>query len=116
MSTLINEKKAPFFTENIVAWLPSNDYFYRNFYTGKQRWNYSSLDDPKLVEIAEKARFETDPAKYAGYAKQLNAMAFDLMAQIPIWQASQDAVMVPSLDGYVYQFHRQVDFRDVSRK
>ena len=116
MSTLINEKKAPFFTENIVAWLPSNDYFYRNFYTGNQRWNYSSLNDPKLVEIAEKARFETDPAKYAAYAKQLNAMAFDLMAQIPIWQASQDAVMVPSLDGYVYQFHRQVDFRDVRRK
>ncbi len=116
MATLINEKKAPFFTENIVAWLPSNDYFYRNFYTGKQRWNYSSLDDPKLVEIAEKARFESDPAKYAAYAKQLNAMAFDLMAQIPIWQASQDAVMVPSLDGYVYQFHRQVDFRDVARK
>ncbi|MGI4778140.1 MAG: ABC transporter substrate-binding protein [Janthinobacterium lividum] len=116
MATLINEKKAPFFTENIVAWLPSNDYFYRNFYTGKQRWNYSSLDDPKLVEIAEKARFESDPARYAAYAKQLNAMAFDLMAQIPIWQASQDAVMVPSLDGYVYQFHRQVDFRDVARK
>jgi len=116
MSTLINEKKAPFFTENIVAWLPSNDYFYRNFYTGNQRWNYSSLNDPKLVEIAEKARFESDPAKYATYAKQLNAIAFDLMPQIPIWQASQDAVMVTSLDGYVYQFHRQVDFRDVSRK
>ena len=116
MATLITEKKTPFFTENIVAWLPSNDYFYRNFYTGNQRWNYSSLNDPKLVEIAEKARFETDPAKYAAYAKQLNAMAFDLMAQIPIWQASQDAVMAQSLDGYVYQFHRQVDFRDVSRK
>ena len=116
MATLINEKKAPFFTENIVAWLPSNDYFYRNFYTGNQRWNYSSLNDPKLVEIAEKARFESDPAKYAAYAKQLNALAFELMPQIPIWQASQDAVMVPSLDGYVYQFHRQVDFRDVSRK
>ncbi len=116
MSTLINEKKAPFFTENIVAWLPSNDYFYRNFYTGNQRWNYSSLNDPKLVEIAEKARFETDPGKYAAYAKQLNAMAFDLMAQVPIWQASQDAVMAPSIEGYVYQFHRQVDFRDISRK
>ena len=34
MSTLINEKKVPFFTEGIVAWLPSMDYFYRNFYTG----------------------------------------------------------------------------------
>ena len=116
MATLISEKKAPFFTENIVAWLPSNDYFYRNFYTGNQRWNYSSLNDPKLIEVAEKARFESDPAKYATYAKQLNAMAFDLMAQIPIWQASQDAVMAPSVDNYVYQFHRQVDFRDVSRK
>src|SRR6201995_4632544 len=33
MSTAINEKKLPFFTEGIVAWLPSTDYFYRNFYT-----------------------------------------------------------------------------------
>ena len=116
MSALINEKKAPFFTENIVAWLPSTDYYYRNFYTGNQRWNYSSVNDPKLTEIAEKARFESDPAKYTTYSKELNAIAFDLMAQIPMWQASQDAVMAPSLDGYVYQFHRQIDFRDVSRK
>ena len=43
MSTQINEKKLPFFTEGIVAWLPSTDYFYRNFYTGDQRWNYSSI-------------------------------------------------------------------------
>ena len=45
MSTLINEKKVPFFTEGIVAWLPSMDYFYRNFYIGPIRWNYSSLDN-----------------------------------------------------------------------
>src|SRR5579871_3646572 len=32
MSTQINEKKLPSFTEGIVAWLPSPDYFYRNFY------------------------------------------------------------------------------------
>ncbi|MBQ8105006.1 MAG: ABC transporter substrate-binding protein, partial [Afipia sp.] len=44
MSTLINEKKVPFFTEGIIAWLPSTDYFYRNFYTGNQRWNYSSIN------------------------------------------------------------------------
>jgi peptide/nickel transport system substrate-binding protein len=54
--------------------------------------------------------------KYATYSKQLNAMAFDLMAQIPIWQPNQDAVMAQSIDGYVYQFHRQIDFRDVLRK
>ena len=37
MSTAINEKKLPFFTEGIVAWLPSMDYFYRNFYIRRDR-------------------------------------------------------------------------------
>ena len=64
MSTQINEKKLPFFTEGIVAWLPSIDYFYRNFYIGDQRWNYSSIDNPELTATAQAARFEPDKAKY----------------------------------------------------
>jgi peptide/nickel transport system substrate-binding protein len=116
MSTMISEKKLPFFMEGVVAWLPSNDYFYRNFYTGEQRWNYSSINNPELMEIANKARFEQDPAKYEGYARKLNAIHFDQLPQIPIWQPNQDAVMAPSVDGYVYQFHRQVDYRDLSRR
>jgi peptide/nickel transport system substrate-binding protein len=116
MSTLVSEKKLPFFTEGIVAWLPSNDYFYRNFYTGNQRWNYSSIDNAELETIANKARFEQDKAKYEAYALQLNAIHFAEMPQIPLWQPNQDAVMAPSIDNYVYQFHRQVDYRDVTRK
>jgi peptide/nickel transport system substrate-binding protein len=116
MSTLINEKKVPFFTEGIVAWLPSMDYFYRNFYIGPIRWNYASLDDAKITEWAQAARFEADKAKYASYGKDLNTRHFELMPQIPLWQPAQDAVMASSIDGYVYQFHRQIDFRDLSRK
>ncbi|WP_316232196.1 ABC transporter substrate-binding protein [Bradyrhizobium sp. SZCCHNR1051] len=116
MSTAINEKKLPFFTEGIVAWLPSTDYFYRNFYTGKQRWNYSSTDNAELEKIAQEARFEADKAKYEEQGKALNAIHFDQMFQIPIWQAAQDAVMQPTMDGYVYQFTRQVDYRNLSRK
>jgi len=116
MSTAINEKKLPFFTEGIVAWLPSTDYFYRNFYTGKQRWNYSSTDNAELEKIAQTARFEADKAKYEEEGKELNAIHFDQMFQIPIWQAAQDAVMQPTVDGYVYQFTRQVDYRNLSRK
>jgi peptide/nickel transport system substrate-binding protein len=115
MSTQINEKKLPFFAEGIVAWLPSTDYFYRNFYTGNQRWNYSSIDDPELVAIAQEARFETDKIKYEEDGKKLNAIHFSEMPQIPLWQPSQDAVMAPSIVGYTYQFHRQVDYRDLSR-
>jgi peptide/nickel transport system substrate-binding protein len=116
MSTLISEKKVPFFTEGIVAWLPSPDYFYRNFYTGNQRWNYSSIDDPEINRLAGEARFERDPAKYDDAARALNRRALALMPQIPLWQANQDAVMLPTVAGYTYQFHRQVDYRDLSRR
>lgn len=116
MSTLINEKKVPFFTEGIVAWLPSTDYFYRNFYTGNQRWNYSSINNPDLADIAQGARFETDKAKYEEAGRKLNAMHVDLMPQIMLWQPNQDAVMAPSIEGYTYEFHRQVDYRNMSRK
>jgi peptide/nickel transport system substrate-binding protein len=116
MSTQINEKKLPFFTEGIVAWLPSSDYFYRNFYTGNQRWNYSSINNAELTAIAQEARFEPDKAKYDEDGKKLNAIHFAEMPQVALWQPSQDAVMATSLDGYTYQFHRQVDYRDLHRK
>jgi peptide/nickel transport system substrate-binding protein len=116
MSTAINEKKLPLFTEGIVAWLPSTDYFYRNFYTGNQRWNYSSTDNAEIEKIAQAARFEPDKAKYEAEGKELNAIHFEQMFQIPLWQPAQDAVMAASLDGYVYQFTRQVDYRNLSRK
>jgi peptide/nickel transport system substrate-binding protein len=116
MSTQINEKKLPFFTEGIVAWLPSSDYFYRNFYIGDQRWNYSGINNPELTAIAQEARFEPDKVKYEQDGMKLNAIHFAVMPQIPLWQPSQDAVMAPSIEGYTYQFHRQVDYRDLSRK
>jgi peptide/nickel transport system substrate-binding protein len=116
MSTQINEKKLPFFTEGIVAWLPSTDYFYRNFYTGNQRWNYSSINNPEIAAIAQEARFEPDKAKYEEDGRKLNAIHFSEMPQIPLWQPNQDAVMASSIEGYTYEFHRQVDYRDVSRK
>lgn len=116
MSTLINEKKVPFFTEAIVAWLPSMDYFYRNFYMGNIRWNYSSIDNPQINAIAQEARFEQDKAEYETMGQKLNTINFDVMPQVALWQPSQDAVMAPSIEGYTYQFHRQVDYRDLSRK
>src|ERR1700736_4665429 len=116
MSTQINEKKLPFFTEGIVAWLPSSDYFYRNFYTGNQRWNYSSINNAELTAIAQEARFEPDKTKYEEDGKKLNAIHFAEMPQVALWQTSQAAVTATSIDGYTYQFHRQVDYRDLRRK
>lgn len=116
ISTLISEKKLPFLTEQSIAWLPSTDYFFRNFFTGDQRWNYSSWNNEEIVKVANTARFEIDSAKYDTYAKRLIEIAAAEVPVVMLWQQNQDAAMVPSLEGYTYHFHRQVDFRDLSRK
>jgi peptide/nickel transport system substrate-binding protein len=116
MSTAINDKKLPFFTEASSAWLPTTDYFFRNFFTGNHRWNYSSWNDPLIAELGTKARFERDQGKYDEMSKQMIAEYVRELPLILLWQANQDAVMVPTLDGYTYWYHRQVDFRDLRRK
>jgi peptide/nickel transport system substrate-binding protein len=116
ISTLVSEKKLPFFTEQSIAWLPSTDYFFRNFFTGEQRWNYSSWNNQEIVAVANVARFEPEAAKYEPLAKRLIEIAAKEVPVVMLWQQNQDAVMVPSIDGYTYWFHRQVDFRDMLRK
>jgi peptide/nickel transport system substrate-binding protein len=116
MSTAIAEKKLPLFSESSNAWLPTTDYFFRTFFTGNQRWNYSSWNDAKVSGLAGKARYELDPAKYEALSKEMIAEYVKEMPLVLLWQANQDAVMVPNLEGYTYWFHRQVDFRDLSRK
>ncbi len=115
-STLITEKKLAMFTDTAISWMATTDYFFRNFFTGNQRWNYSSWDDADLVATAQAARFEQDPAKYEILAKKLITIAAAQTPQAFLWQPSQDAVMVPNIEGYTYWFHRQVDYRDMFRK
>jgi peptide/nickel transport system substrate-binding protein len=116
MSTWITEKRLPFFTEGSTAWLPTTDYFFRNFFTGNQRWNYSSWNDETVVTLANQARFEQDQSKYDEMGKAMIAEYVKETPLVLLWQANQDAVMIPQLEGYTYWFHRQVDFRDLSRK
>lgn len=116
MSAGIADKKLPFFTEASNAWLPTTDYFFRTFFTGNLRWNYSSWDDATVADLGASARFELDTAKYDEMSKQMIAEYVREMPLVLLWQANQEAVMAPNLEGYTYWFHRQVDFRDLSRR
>ncbi len=115
ISTMVTEKKLPFFTETSIAWLPSTDYFFRNFFTGNQRWNYSSWDNAEIVELAGKARFETNAAEYERLCKKMISILADEVPVLLLWQPNQDAVMPKNVEGYVYGYHRQVDYRDMKR-
>ena len=116
MSTSVTEKKLPFFTEAIISWIPAPDYYFRNFFTGEQRWNYSSWNNAEINSLAQTARFETNQAKYDQIIRKMVAIEADETPVVLLWQPNQDAVMVPSIEDYTYEFHRQVDFRDLRRK
>ncbi len=115
ISTMVTERKLPFFVETSIAWLPSTDYFFRNFLFGPQRWNYSGWNDERINELANKARFETDKAKYDGYCRDMIALMAEETPILMLWQPNQDAVLMKNIDGYTYGYHRQVDFRDMKR-
>jgi peptide/nickel transport system substrate-binding protein len=39
-------------------------------------------------------------------------------AEVPelfLWQPNHEAVMAKTIEGYTYQYYRQIDFRDLSR-
>ncbi|MGU9980592.1 ABC transporter substrate-binding protein [Phreatobacter sp. HK31-P] len=115
ISTMVTERKLPFFIETSIAWLPSTDYFFRTFLYGPQRWNYSGWNDERIADLAGKARFETDKAKYDATCKEMIAIMAEETPIVMLWQPNQDAVMPKNIDGYTYGYHRQVDFRDVKR-
>ncbi|WP_439573860.1 ABC transporter substrate-binding protein [Phreatobacter sp.] len=115
ISTMVTERKLPFFVETSIAWLPSTDYFFRTFLYGPQRWNYSGWNDQRIADLAGKARFETDKAKYDATCKEMIAIMADETPIVMLWQPNQDAVMPKNIEGYTYGYHRQVDFRDVRR-
>jgi len=115
ISTMVVERRLPFFTDIGSAWLPSPDYFFRTYFTGAHRWNYSGFDNAELTGLVQAARFETDPAKYDAAVKRMINIAAEQVPMAMVWQANQDAVMAKDIQGYTYWFHRQADFRDLKR-
>ena len=96
--------------------LPSTDYFFRIFFQGPSRWNLGNWTNQEIVDLAAKARFEPDKAAYDALAKKMIALAASDLPLIPLWQANQEAVMAPSISGYTYWYHRQIDIRDLVRE
>ncbi|BAT61464.1 putative D,D-dipeptide-binding periplasmic protein DdpA precursor [Variibacter gotjawalensis] len=98
-----------------TAWLPAPDYFMRTYFAFEQRWNFSGMRDPELEALVQDARFETDAAKYQATSRKMIDIVAREMPMVMLWQPNQDAVMMPQVQGFTYAFHRQADYRDLSR-
>ena len=115
LNTLQAEKKLAFYTDSGTAWLPATYYFFYLYFTRDQRWNFASWDNARITELANKARFERDAAAYEAECKEMISILNDQLPLLMLWQPNMDAVMSKSIEGFTYQFYRQVDFRDLKR-
>ena len=115
LGTLLEKKEVPFFFEGSSAYLADPDYFFRIFYSGKTRWNFGSYQNPEFQALVEKTRFENDKAAYETEVKRMIALAKEEVPIILLWQPALDTGMQKSVDGYKYQFHRQLELRTLKR-
>ncbi|WP_159996724.1 ABC transporter substrate-binding protein [Roseomonas sp. 18066] len=114
-NTLVAEKKINFYTDAGTAWLPATYYFFYLYFTRDQRWNFASWNNPRIVELSNAARFETDQAAYDAACREMIGILAEQVPLLMLWQPNMDAVMGPAIQNFTYQFYRQVDFRDLKR-
>ena len=115
MGTMLTEKTIAFFFDVSAAWLNDPDYFFRIFYSGDWRWNYGSFDNAEMTELLAELRFEADDEVYETKVRRIIEIAFAEAPIILLWQPSHDVPMREGIDGYTYHFHRQVDYRVLTR-
>jgi peptide/nickel transport system substrate-binding protein len=115
LGTLLEKKEVPFYFEASAAYLRDPDYFFRVFYNGATRWNFGSYDNSEFKGLVEKTRYETDKATYDTDVERMISLAKQDVPIILLWQPVLDTGMLKTVDGYKYEFHRQLELRTLKR-
>jgi peptide/nickel transport system substrate-binding protein len=115
--SVLVEKSRPMIVNNFGGWLNYPDYFFFYAYHGQDAtFNGSSYKNPEMDEKIE-AALASAPGE-AGYEENVKgfiAMAWQEMPRVPVVQPTLSVAMQPSVSGYQYWFHRQLDFRQLEK-
>jgi peptide/nickel transport system substrate-binding protein len=113
----MGKKSMPFLINDMSGWLNYPDYFfYWNYHGQNAVFNTMSYQDAEMDAFIDAARFTEDPSVYERNVKAFIAKAFHDVPRIPLYQANLDVAMKPSIKGYQYWFHRQIDFRQIYKE
>jgi peptide/nickel transport system substrate-binding protein len=111
------KKDMPLIINNFGGWLNYPEYFFFWCYHGQNAvFNTMSYQNPALDQLVDAARFETDPTRYQDLVRDFVAMAFEEVPRIALNQPYLDVAMQKNIHGYQYWFHRQLDFRQLSKQ
>ena len=110
------KKDLPMIINRFGGWLDFPEYFFYWCYHGQNAvFNTMSYQNPKLDAIITTARFAESKPVYDAAVKQMIQIAFDEVPRVPLFQPSQDVAMQKNINGFMYWFHLQPDYRQLSK-
>lgn len=110
------KKEMPLITNTFGGWLNFPDYFFFWAYHGQNAvFNTMGYSNPAMDALIDKSRFTADEAEYAASVKGFIGQAWADVPRVPLFQPKLMVAMQQSISGYRYWFHRQLDYRTLSK-
>ncbi|MBL8381157.1 MAG: ABC transporter substrate-binding protein [Burkholderiales bacterium] len=110
------KKDMPMIINRFGGWLNFAEYFFFWCYHSQDAvFNTMSYKNPTLDKMITNARFAENKAIYEGEVKAMLKLAYDEVPRIPLFQPLQDVAMQKNVQGYMYWFHLEPDYRQISK-
>ena len=114
---MLLKKEMPLFINAFGGWLNYPEYFFFwNFHGQNAVFNTSSYQNPEMDKLIDAARFDSDPKKYMDDVRGFTRIMLADVPRVPLYQPLLDVAMQKSIKGYQYWFHRQLDYRQLSKE
>jgi peptide/nickel transport system substrate-binding protein len=110
------KKDMPMIVNRFGGWLDYPEYFFYWCYHGQNAvFNTMSYQNPVLDKAVDTARFAESRPVYDAAVRQMISIAYEEVPRVPLVQPSMDVAMQRNVRGYMYWFHLQPDYRQLSK-
>lgn len=113
------KKTMPMMVNFFSGWLDYPEYFFFWCYHGQNAifntMSYQNKAMDALIDGARQAAAVGDTATYDKDVEDFISQAYKEVPRIPLFQPNLDVAMQKNISGYTYWFHRQLDYRSLSK-
>jgi peptide/nickel transport system substrate-binding protein len=113
------KKSMPMMVNFFSGWLDYPEYFYFWCYSGQNAIfntpSYQDKDMDALIDGARQAAAVGDKAAYAKNVEGFITKAYVEVPRVPLFQPYLSVALQKNISGYVYWFHRQLDYRSLHK-
>jgi peptide/nickel transport system substrate-binding protein len=110
------KKDMPLIVNRFGGWLNYPEYFFYWCYHSQDAvFNTMSYKNPTLDKMIMNAKFAESKPIYDGEVKAMLKLAYDEVPRVPLFQPLMDVAMQKNVQGYMYWFHLEPDYRQISK-